>query len=77
MDHWWEISEKLLKKMFTICKKGLAANFLSNLSVKQDDIDSYFADPRLILSFSQSRLSNKVVLRHDYKPNDFTMYIYK
>jgi ubiquinone/menaquinone biosynthesis C-methylase UbiE len=66
--------EKTIAKMFSIAKKGIAFNSLSTWTQKQE-LSEFYADPLLVVKFCQS-LSNKVVLRHDYHPGDFTIYLY-
>ncbi len=71
MPDWRETMKMLWKK----CRDGMAINFTSSLAeVKAKNIN-YF-DPSEMLKFAQS-LTGRFVLRHDYKPNDFTIYFYK
>ena len=69
------ITKSLLKDMFALCVKGVSTNFLSRYSPKEDGISYYFS-PEEMFSFAMS-LTRGVVLRHDYKFNDFTLYLYK
>lgn len=64
-----------IKKMFSLCDKGIAFNSLSSWS-KDQAIDEYYADPTRTISFCRE-LTPSVVLRHDYHPGDFTIYMYK
>ena len=74
-DGWIDHTYIMLKKMFYACNIGIAVNFLSwyaeNLSPK-----CHYVHPSLILGVAFD-LSSKVVFRHDYKINDFTLYIYR
>lgn len=71
--------EKFLKSsvlnMFKLCKIGIAFNIMS---VKADfkEKNEYYAEPDVIFRFCLN-ISRKVVLRHDYMPHDFTIYIYR
>ena len=68
-------AKKVIKKMYSLCRKGVACNFLSSyadFSLEKD----YHYRPEEIFSFSKG-LSTKVVLRHDYPLYEFTLYIYK
>lgn len=64
-----------IKKMFALSKSGIAFNIMSK---KADFMDKkeYYADPGEMLNFCLG-LGRKVILRHDYMPHDFTVYIYK
>lgn len=67
--------QKVLKKMFEISNKGVAANFMSSyVDFKQED--AYYADPEEIFSFCKT-LTRRITLRHDYMPFEFSIYIYK
>lgn len=70
--------KKMLKKMFEICKKGVGVNFQSIYCDKEylNDEDTYFFSPEKVL-FTAFQLNRKIILRHDYMPHDFTIYIYK
>lgn len=58
-----------------IAKKGFAANFLSN-KVDYELSDVYHADPAQILNLAYS-FSKNVVLRNDYMPFEFTVFVNK
>lgn len=64
-----------IQKMFELCKKGVAFNSLSSWA--QESLSSeFYADPIKIIEFCKS-ITPRVVFRHDYHPNDFTVYLYK
>lgn len=75
--NWEKITYKILAKMYGLSKIGVGTNFLSVLSPFSRDKSSFYADPKKIIDFVCSDLSKRFVLRHDYRPNDFTIYIYK
>lgn len=64
-----------IRKMFALCKKGMALNIMSkNADFKLSD--EFYIDPKEMFDFC-FKLSGKAVLRHDYMPHDLTIYIYK
>lgn len=67
--------ENMLEKMFEICNKGFATDFMSNY-VDFKNEDAYYAKPEEIFSFCKT-LSKRVALRHDYMPFEFCIYTYK
>ena len=69
------IFEKILTDSFHISQKGIACNVLSTWG-RQKEEGEFHADPIKTLEFC-SKLTPKVVLRHDYLPHDFTIYMYK
>jgi len=74
---WQKITYKILTQMYNLSKIGVGSNFLSTLTPFKKDKNSYYADPNKIINFIYTHLSKNFVLRHNYKPNDFTVYIYK
>jgi len=67
--------EAMIRKMFEIANKGIAANFLSTY-VDFRLPEASHIDPMLIFQFCKS-LSKRISLRHDYMPYEFTIYAYK
>jgi len=65
----------IMKEMFRICKKGFAMNFVSN-KVDYKVKNLFYGSPEKILSITKS-ISNRYILRHDYMPYEFTLYVYK
>lgn len=64
-----------IKAMFDHCNKGVAFNSLSTWSSSQTP-GEFYANPSSVIDFCRS-LTPYVVLRHDYHPCDFTVYITK
>lgn len=65
----------VLSEMFKICKKGVAMNFVSNrIDFRTKGL--FYSSPEKIMSIAFT-LSNRIILRHDYMPYEFTVYIYK
>ena len=73
-DNW-----RFIRETFALfdkhAKKGFALNFLSN-RVEYALIDTYHADPVRIVALAYS-YSNRVTLRNDYMPFEFTVFIDK
>lgn len=67
--------KRTISKMFSLCKKGIAFNSLSSWAEKKTNAE-FYASPAETIDFCRS-LSPFVVLRHDYHPADFTVYVYK
>ena len=67
--------EPTLKRLFSWCTTGLAVNFLSKRSSKKA-AGRLYVDPGKLLDFALT-LTPKAQLRHDYLPNDFTVYLFK
>lgn len=64
-----------VKKMFEICKKGVAFNSLSSWA-KEKSSNEYYADPLRVIKFCKT-LTPIIVMRHDYHSGDFTVYMYR
>ncbi|MFC1553944.1 methyltransferase domain-containing protein [candidate division KSB1 bacterium] len=72
-----EYIQEVISKMVSISKKGAAVNMLSSYSPETGkDPGIYYFSPEEMLKFAK-KLSSDIILRHDYLPNDFTLYIYK
>jgi len=67
--------QNITKTMFSLANKGVAINFLSIFSDYLSP-GEYYCNPEVILKLAFS-ITSKVVLRHDYMPHDFTIYLYK
>jgi SAM-dependent methyltransferase len=74
-SRWDKYVITMLEKMFSLSKEGCATNFLSTISEKPDGF-SIYSDPWHILKLIQKTISKWVTIRHDYRLNDFTLYIY-
>ena len=72
-----EYIEAVIKKMFSLAKMGTAVNMIS-LYLPRDKQDSgiYCYSPEKMFALAM-KLTPQVILRHDYLPNDFTLYLYK
>jgi SAM-dependent methyltransferase len=73
---------EILRLLFASVRKGLAFNALSTYVDYFDDQLNYL-DPAAMFDFCKTKLSPRVVLRHDYLlkdnviPYEFSMYVYK
>lgn len=65
----------LLERMFALTRGVLAVGTLSAWAPQQTP-GEFYADPARLLDRCR-RLTPRVVLRHDYLPHDFTVYLYK
>lgn len=74
----WKSSyvEEEIKKMFDICKKGVAFNLLSGFLQEGKDKDMKYAHPIEVIRIVD-KITKKFTLRHDYLLNDMTVYLYK
>ena len=70
-----EFMESMIARMFTSCHKAVAVNTLSQWST-QHEAGEFHADPIATLAFCRT-LTPWVVMRHDYHPGDFTVYLYR
>jgi SAM-dependent methyltransferase len=67
--------KNILEKMDEYSAKGIGANFLSNKAEYRYQ-HAFYADPAFILDLCY-QYSNNVVLRNDYMPFEFTVFINK
>jgi len=71
----WEFIEKTFEKFNRCAKKGFAINFISNKVQKEFKKEHlYYTSPSKILELAY-QFSNKVILRNDYMPFEFTIFI--
>ncbi|MEK5389478.1 class I SAM-dependent methyltransferase [Margalitia sp. FSL K6-0131] len=69
--------EESVEKMFTLCNKGIAFNLLTTKMPSEyiGTTETHF-DPVEILDMC-FKLTNRINVYHSYKPNDFTILMYK
>jgi SAM-dependent methyltransferase len=67
--------QTLLEKMFTLTRGVLAVGTLSTWAPHHEP-GEFYADPVRLFEWCR-RLTPRVLLRHDYLPHDFTLYLYK
>jgi len=65
----------ILTEMYRISRKGFAINFVSdNVDYKIKGL--FYTNPEKIISLIK-KFSNRFILRHDYMPYEYTLYVYK
>ena len=81
-DSHLEYVRLMLQKMYDLIHSGVAINFLSEAVIpisNQDDLNSgryFFFKPEEVLSWCR-QICSSYVLRHDYHPGDFTVFLLK
>lgn len=70
-----EMMQKLVTRMFELCRGSVAFNSLSTWC-DDKEADEFYADPMKTLEFCRT-LTPWVTLRHDYHSRDFTIYMHK
>ena len=76
IPNWQDVTYGVLAAMYRTCRCGVAANFLSSLSGHSNH-ESHYVHPADLLRHVTAALTTRVTLRHDYRTNDFTVYLYK
>jgi len=71
----YEFIEEVIKKTLSICKDGLAFDFLSD-KVDYPLENTFHSSPEKILSIAY-KYSRNIVLRNDYMPFEFSLFIFK
>jgi SAM-dependent methyltransferase len=74
-DNAFGIMKKIITAMYASSNIAIAFNSLSSWTQDKEE-NEFYADPLETLAFCRT-LSPWVVLRHDYHPRDFTIYLYK
>ena len=72
-------AKETIVKMFKSCRLGIGINMLSKYrfdKIIKSSQTGYRFDPGEMFNFCRN-ISQKVVLKHDYMPNDFTIFMYK
>jgi len=69
------IMRDMIQRMFSLATRAVAFNSLSTWARDQES-GEFYADPLQTVEFCR-QLTPWVVLRHDYHPRDFTVYLYK
>jgi nuclear transport factor 2 (NTF2) superfamily protein len=68
--------ETILTRLWTLCTKGIAVNFLTEY-VQWRDKELYYCSVDDIVEFCTKKLSRSFAVRHDYELWEFTIYVYK
>lgn len=69
------LMHKIIPKMYDLCRHAVAFTTLSSWAADQEP-GEYYADPLETIAFCR-RITPWVVLRHDYHPRDFAVYLYR
>lgn len=68
-------AQALIRKMFVIATKSVAFSAISSWAIRKT-AEEFYMNPSQVLDWC-GVLTSKVVLRHDYLPNDVALYLYK
>ena len=74
--------KSMLLRMYELCKIGAGANFLSSQAIYHLPDESFrqpqyfYSKPEDIVSCAKG-MTSRFILRHDYHPGDFTVYLLK
>ena len=71
-----QFMHRVLSVMYGPCDKGVAFNSLSGWGEVNNKLGYFIADPQETLKFCRT-LTPFIMLRHDYLPHDFTMFLYR
>jgi SAM-dependent methyltransferase len=74
-EHAPAVMEKMIDRMYMLSSCAVAFNSLSAWAEDKES-GEFYADPLRVVDYCR-RLTPWVVLRHDYHPRDFTVYMYK
>lgn len=69
------LMHEMIQRMFALARVAVAFNSLSTWA-RDPEPQEFHADPLEVLAFCRE-LTPWCVLRHDYHPRDFTIYLYK
>jgi SAM-dependent methyltransferase len=70
-----QLIKTIIQGFYEHANKGVACNFTSTLGDFQNPSIDYYNPAEIISSFKN--ISRQFVLKHDYLPHDFTVYLYK
>jgi SAM-dependent methyltransferase len=65
----------MISRMYEIARRGVGFNVMSTYADYFNEAE-YYARPEALFTFCMS-LTHRVVLRHDYMPHDFTIWMYR
>jgi len=76
-EHAEDLARATVMAMYELCRKAVAVNFLSDLSPWDKREDRHYYSSKDWFQWAAQTLTTRVVLRHDYRPNDFALYLYR
>ena len=68
--------EGTLRAMYARCLRGMAANFLSRYATGAFNVEGTYYEPSDMVRLA-GQLSRRFSLAHDYRDNDFTLYVWR
>lgn len=69
-------AHELIKKMFSLCRVGIAFNVMTtHVNFQVDNL--YYRNPAELLAWCMSELSSKVRVDHSYPLFEYTIYLYR
>ncbi len=74
-----DFAKDTINKMYHLCKEGIAVNMLSKYrfnKLAKSSKTGFRFDPGEMFNFARE-ISQKVIMKHDYMPNDFTIFMYR
>ena len=71
----YDYIEEMLKKMYSLANQGVAVDFLSKYVDYEQELN-FHSDPSIIIDIAKS-ISKRMIIRHDYMPYEFTLYLFK
>ena len=71
-----QFMQRVLSVMSASCERGVAFNSLSTWDEVNKKLGYFSADPEETVAFCRT-LTPFIMLRHDYLPHDFTMFLYR
>jgi trans-aconitate methyltransferase len=74
-DEAFSMMQQMIERMYALATTAVAFNSLSAWATDQES-GEFYADPLRVVEFCR-QLTPRVVLRHDYHPRDFTIYLYR
>lgn len=66
---------EIITAMYSLCRRAVFFNSLSSWGKTQQK-NEFYADPLQVMEWCNA-LTPWVILRHDYHPGDFTVYMYR
>lgn len=75
-DEMWEYFCKVLIKVFSMTRKGVAFNVMSK-AVDWEREDLFHVPTDMLINFLTKNLTRKFVIRNDYGLYEYTTYIFK
>ena len=70
------LMQRMIATMFGACRTAVAFNSLSSWDEGDTQGDFFCADPLETLAFCRT-LTSAILLRHDYLPHDFTIFLFR